>query len=80
MIEGVARRSPNGIVGPPLDGFAEWAFIAGQLPNTPDMLVAFLQNPSALVSGIGMPDVRLSLEGARHVAAFLYSLKPTSDR
>jgi cytochrome c2 len=73
-------RSPKGIVGPPLDGFAGRAFIAGQLPNTPDVLVAFLENPSALVSETGMPDVRLGSDGARHVAAFLYTLEPSDGR
>jgi cytochrome c2 len=73
-------RSPKGIVGPPLDGMAARAFIAGQLPNTPDTLVAFLQNPAALIPQTGMPDVRLGLEGARHVAAFLYTLEPSRAR
>ena len=73
-------RSPQGIVGPPLEGFAERAFIAGQLPNTPDTLVAFLQDPAALIYRTGMPDVRIGLEGARHVAAFLYTLEPSSER
>ena len=67
--------APRGVVGPPLDGMASRAFIAGQLPNTPDVLVAFLQNPPALVPATGMPDVRLSLDQARHVAAYLYTLK-----
>jgi cytochrome c2 len=73
-------RSPKGIVGPSLEGFAERAFIAGQLPNTPDTLITFLQNPAALIPRTGMPDVRLGLEGARHVAAFLYTLEPSSER
>jgi cytochrome c2 len=73
-------RSPQGIVGPPLEGLAGRAFIAGQLPNRPDTLVAFLQNPAALIPQTGMPDVRLGLDEARHVAAFLYTLEPSSER
>jgi cytochrome c2 len=72
-------RAPRGVVGPPLGGMARRGFIAGQLPNTPDVLVAFLQNPPALVPGTGMPDVRLSLEEAGHIAAFLYTLEPARD-
>jgi cytochrome c2 len=68
--------SPRGIVGPPLAGMARRAFVAGQLPNRPEVLVAFLQDPASLVPGTGMPDVRLSLEDARHVAAYLYTLEP----
>jgi hypothetical protein len=59
---------------------AERAFVAGQLPNRPDVLVAFLQDPPSLVPATGMPDVRLSLEDARHVAAYLYTLEPTRAR
>ena len=66
---------PRGVAGPPLDRMADRAFIAGQLPNTPDVLVAFLQDPPSLVPRTGMPDVRMSLEDARHVAAYLYALE-----
>ena len=65
-------RSPRGIVGPDLIGLARRPFIAGQLPNTSDVLVAFLQNPPALVPSTGMPNVGLSLEDARFIAAYLY--------
>jgi cytochrome c2 len=73
-------RAPRGIVGPPLDGMGGRAFIAGQLPNAPNVLVAFLENPAALVPGTGMPDVRLSLDQARDVAAYLYTLEPARER
>jgi hypothetical protein len=73
-------NSPRGIVGPPLAGIAHRAFIAGQLPNRPDVLVPFLQDPPALVPRTGMPDVRLSLEDARHIAAYLYTLEPPHAR
>jgi cytochrome c2 len=69
--------APRGVVGPPLAGMARRAFIAGQLPNKPELLVAFLQNPPALVPNTGMPDVRLGLDEARDVAAYLYTLGPS---
>ncbi len=72
-------RAPRGVVGPPLAGMARRAFIAGQLPNKPDVLVAFLQDPPALVPETGMPDVRLSLAEARHIAAYLYTLEPSDE-
>ena len=72
--------APHGIVGPPLAGMGKRALIAGQLPNRPDVLVAFLQDPASLVPATGMPDVRLSLEDARHIAAYLYTLEPTRAR
>jgi cytochrome c553 len=72
-------RWPQGVVGPPLDKFAQRAFIAGELPNKPDVLVAFLQDPPRLVPKTGMPNVGLSAEEARHIAAFLYS-RPADAR
>ena len=68
-------RAPSGIVGPPLGGITQRGFIAGHLPNRPDVLVAFLQNPPALVPQTGMPDVGLGADEARHIAAYLYSLE-----
>jgi cytochrome c553 len=68
-------RAPRGIVGPELGGLARRSFIAGQLPNRLEILIAFLQNPPALVPATGMPNVGLSLEDARSVAVYLYTLR-----
>ena len=69
-------RGRPGVAGPPLEGFARRAFIAGELANTPQNLVGFLHDPPALIPRTGMPDVRLSFADARDVAAFLYTLEP----
>jgi cytochrome c553/cytochrome c2 len=69
-------RSPRGIVGPTLSEFGGRPLLAGQLRNTPDVLVAFLRNPPSLVPATGMPNVGLGEEDARHVAAYLYTLAP----
>ena len=66
---------PAGIGGPPLSGFAQPPFIAGRLPNTPDVLVAILRDPPALVPSVGMADVGLSPEDARDIAAHLLTLR-----
>lgn len=68
-------RTPKGVAGPALEGMASRSFIAGQLPNRPGVLVAFLQNPPALVPGTGMPNVGLDLQQARDMAAYLYTLE-----
>ena len=68
-------RGADGIVGPPLGGFAVRPFIAGKIPNTPDMLVSWLDDPPALDPETGMPDVGLDQTTARHVAAFLATLR-----
>jgi cytochrome c2 len=73
-------RTPKGVVGPPLGGMARRGFIAGQLPNKPGVMVAFLQHPPALLPQTGMPDVGLSTEEARHIAAYLYTLEQPDAR
>jgi cytochrome c553 len=70
-------RGPAGIVGPSLAGFAGRSFLAGQLPNNTELLVAFLRDPAALVPQTGMPDVGLSDQEARDIAAFLLTLEPS---
>ncbi|MFL5541853.1 MAG: c-type cytochrome [Longimicrobiaceae bacterium] len=73
-------RGAIGVAGPPLGGMARRGFIAGQLPNTPGNLVAFLQDPPVFVPGTGMPDVRMGTADARDVAAYLYTLEPRDGR
>ena len=72
-IPGVA--TPTGTVGPSLEGFGRRAYIAGQLPNRPALLTAWLRDPPALAPGTAMPSLGLSEPEARHVAAYLYTLR-----
>jgi cytochrome c1 len=65
---------PDGTVGPPLDGFARRSLIAGSLPNRPEVLVRFVADAPALLPETGMPDLPLSDQEARDVAAYLYTL------
>ena len=65
---------PEGRVGPSLEGFADRGLIAGQLPNRPDVLAAFVRNAPALLPGTTMPAMPLSEGESRDVAAYLYSL------
>lgn len=68
-------RTAHGLVGPPLYNWGDRTIIAGELPNTPDNLVRWLQNPKAIEPRNAMPDVGLSKEQATDVAAFLYTLR-----
>lgn len=61
-------------IGPPLTDWAERRYIAGSLVNTPSSLILWLRDPGAVEPGTAMPDLGLTLEEARHVAAFLYTL------
>ena len=62
----------RGTVGPPLDGFRERSFVAGQLPNDPDTLVAWIRDAPSIDSGTAMPDLEVSEAEARDIAAYLY--------
>lgn len=73
VIPGV--RGARGTVGPPLTQFAERDFIAGKFQNQPGNLVAWLMDPPALDPGVAMPDLGLTEPEARHIAAYLYTLR-----
>jgi cytochrome c len=64
----------NGLAGPPLNGFAQRNYIAGELVNTPNNLVAWLVNPPAIEPGTAMPAVGLNAAQALDIAAYLYAL------
>jgi len=66
---------PAGNAGPPLAQFGRRSYIAGGIPNTPDNLARWLDNPQALKPGSAMPDLGVSPEEARHMAAYLLLLR-----
>jgi cytochrome c len=59
-------------VGPDLHDFDERYTIAGQVPNRPDELIAWLMDPQDIEPGTLMPDLGLTEQEARDVAAYLY--------
>jgi cytochrome c1 len=59
-------------VGPPLDHFYERTSIAGQLSNTEDNLVRWIQNPQEVVPGDAMPNMGVTAAEAKYIAAYLY--------
>lgn len=71
-IPGVARAS--GRVGPPLTGWARRGLIAGSLPNAPDNLIRWIMDPSVIKIGTAMPDLGVTLQQARDMASYLYTL------
>ena len=72
-IPGVAGASAR--VGPPLTGIAGRSYIAGVLPNTPDNMMKWVEDPRAVDEKTAMPKVGLSPKQARDVAAYLYTLR-----
>lgn len=68
-------RGANGLVGPPLNGIARRVYLAGVLPNTPDNMMRWLQNPQDVQRWTAMPDTGLTEDDARDIASFLYTLR-----
>ncbi len=64
-----------GTTGPSLTGFGRRSYIAGSIPNVPENLTAWLIDPPALKPGTMMPNVGISQADARHMAAYLYTVR-----
>jgi cytochrome c len=73
VIPGV--RGARGAVGAPLTEFARRTHIAGNLPNTPENLIAWLRDPQAVEPGTAMPNLNVTESDARNLAAYLATLK-----
>ncbi|HET7601006.1 MAG TPA: c-type cytochrome [Gemmatimonadales bacterium] len=65
----------DGLVGPPLGGIANRAYIGGVLTNTPAHMVDWLLSPPSFSPRTAMPVVGLSPADARDIAAYLYTLR-----
>jgi mono/diheme cytochrome c family protein len=65
----------RGTVGPTLDGFGARAYIAGQVPNAPAVLVRWVRNAPDLVPATAMPPMPLTEREAWHVVAYLLTLR-----
>ena len=63
------------VVGPPLAGLAQRAYVAGVVPNTPDNLVTWIRHPQEIDPKTAMPDVGVTERHARDIAAYLYSVR-----
>jgi cytochrome c len=73
MIPGV--DGAQALVGPPLIHWSRRVYIAGELPNTPDNLMKWLQHPPQIEPKTAMPDMGVSDQDSRDISAYLYSLK-----
>jgi len=49
-------------------------YIAGEVPNTPDFLVRWIEVPQAIEPGTAMPNLGVPESAARDIAAYLYTL------
>ena len=72
QIPGITGRDVH--VGPPLAGVGERKYIAGILANTPENMVRWLIDPPAIDPLTAMPDLDVTEEHARDMAAYLRTL------
>lgn len=72
VIPGV--RGARGQVGPSLDAYSRRVYVAGKFPNTPRVLVRWIQDAPSLAPQTAMPAIAMPEAQARHMAAYLYTL------
>jgi mono/diheme cytochrome c family protein len=65
----------NRHVGPPLNGIATRKYIAGIIPNTPENMARWLQNPQAFDPHSAMPNLGVTAKDAHDMSKFLYTLE-----
>jgi cytochrome c len=68
-------QGAHGLVGPPLTGLGERTIVAGQLPNSTDNLIRWIQHPRTIEPKTAMPDLGVTSQDARDIAAYLYTLR-----
>jgi cytochrome c2 len=69
-IEGV--EGANSLVGPPLTGLRQRTYIGGVAANSATNLERWLMHPQAFSPRTAMPDLGLTEDQARDIAAYLY--------
>ncbi|HET7369680.1 MAG TPA: cytochrome c oxidase assembly protein [Gammaproteobacteria bacterium] len=72
MIPGIANAS--GLVGPPLIHWSQRMIIAGFMRNQPENLIPWIMNPQTILPGVDMPNMNISRQEARDIAAYLYTI------
>jgi cytochrome c len=63
----------RGLIGPPLTNIGQRYYIAGELTNTPDNLMSWIQHPHQIEPHTLMPDMGVSEQDSRDIAAYLYA-------
>jgi cytochrome c len=66
-------REAVAYTGPPLIEFERRHYIAGNLPNTAENLIYWIQFPQLVEPGTAMPDLNVTETDARNIAAYLYN-------
>ncbi len=66
-------EGPGGRRGPSLGNLKSRPLLAGKLPNDPGTLTRWVQNPPAFNPPSVMPNLGVTPQDARDIAAYLYS-------
>lgn len=73
VIPGVSGADST--VGPPLEGFARRAYVAGRLVNDAASVRRWIVDPPSVNPDTAMPDLGVSPEQARKMTAYLHTLR-----
>jgi|SRR5947209_17638323 len=65
----------RGLIGPRLDGLSQRYYIAGELPNTPNNLMLWIEHPRQVEPHTAMPEMGVTEQDSRDIAAYLYTLR-----
>ena len=68
-------ESARGTRAVTLEAFGRRSYIAGRVPNRPELLVRWIAEPASLVPGTTMPAMGVSGRDAQDIAAYLESLR-----
>jgi cytochrome c len=66
---------PKGMLAPSLEHVASRPIIATSIPNSPQNMIAYIQNPQLANPQNVMPNLSVKPGEARDIAAYLYTLK-----
>jgi cytochrome c1 len=75
MVPGAPGAKTGAKAGPPFEGVGSRPTLAGGLPNTPENLIRWIRNPQSVSRGTQMPNLGVSEQDSRDLAAFLYTLR-----
>ena len=64
----------RGVAAAALEAWGRRSYIAGRLPNRPEVLARWIVAPQSLVPGTRMPSMGVSPAEARAMTAYLFSL------
>jgi cytochrome c len=65
----------RGQAAPSLAGVGRRVYIVGTVRNTPEHLMKWIMNPRSVDATTTMPNLRVTANDARHIAAYLYTLR-----